>query len=58
VLAGVLVLGERVTVWTGVGFVLVLAGAYLVTKPRRGAGTPLPAAEGPEAAGAETTTSP
>lgn len=33
--AGVLVLGERVTVWTVVGFVLVLAGSYLVTRRRR-----------------------
>ena len=31
ILAGVLILGERVTVWTIVGFVLVLAGSYLVT---------------------------
>lgn len=35
VLAGVLVLGEQITVWTGIGFVLVLLGAYFVTKPRR-----------------------
>ena len=34
ILAGVLVLGERVTVWTVVGFVLVLAGSYLVTRRR------------------------
>lgn len=32
IIAGVVVLGERVTVWTVVGFVLVLAGSYLVTK--------------------------
>ncbi len=32
ILAGVLVLGERLTVWTVVGFVLVLAGSYLVTR--------------------------
>lgn len=31
ILAGVLVLGERVTVWTIVGFTFVLAGSYLVT---------------------------
>jgi len=37
ILAGVLVLGERVTVWTIVGFVLVLAGSYLVTRHRRAA---------------------
>ncbi|GAA1058488.1 membrane protein [Agromyces luteolus] len=35
ILAGALVLGERVTVWTIVGFVLVLAGSYLVTRKRR-----------------------
>lgn len=35
VLAGVLVLGEQITIWTGVGFVLVLLGAYFVTKPRK-----------------------
>ncbi|HWK21164.1 MAG TPA: EamA family transporter [Microbacteriaceae bacterium] len=35
VLAGVLVLGEVVTIWTAIGFVLVLAGAYFVTKPRK-----------------------
>ncbi len=34
ILAGVLVLGERLTVWTVVGFVLVLAGSYLVTRRR------------------------
>lgn len=34
IIAGVVVLGERVTVWTIVGFVLVLAGSYLVTKKR------------------------
>jgi len=31
VLAGVLVLGEPITVWTVVGFVLVILGSYLVT---------------------------
>ncbi|MBN9239533.1 MAG: hypothetical protein BGO97_07560 [Micrococcales bacterium 70-64] len=35
ILAGVLVLGERLTVWTVVGFVLVLAGSWLVTSKRR-----------------------
>lgn len=35
VIAGVLILGEQVTIWTGVGFVLVLVGAYLVTKRRK-----------------------
>jgi drug/metabolite transporter (DMT)-like permease len=50
VVAGVLILGERVTVWTVVGFVLVLLGSYFVTRRRR----PVPiAAEGAEAAAAE-----
>ena len=44
--AGVLVLGERITVWTVVGFVLVLGGAFLVTRHRA---NPEPPAE-PEAA--------
>jgi drug/metabolite transporter (DMT)-like permease len=35
ILAGVLVLGERVSVWTVVGFVLVLSGSWLVTRSRR-----------------------
>jgi drug/metabolite transporter (DMT)-like permease len=49
ILAGVLILGERVTVWTVVGFALVLAGSWLVTRRR-----PVPiAATGPEAASAE-----
>jgi drug/metabolite transporter (DMT)-like permease len=34
ILAGVLILGERITVWTIVGFVLVVSGAYLVTRRR------------------------
>ena len=34
ILAGVLVLGERITVWTIVGFALVVSGAYLVTRRR------------------------
>jgi drug/metabolite transporter (DMT)-like permease len=46
ILAGVLVLGERVTVWTVLGFALVLAGSYLVTKRRRDPVVP----PGPEAA--------
>jgi drug/metabolite transporter (DMT)-like permease len=44
--AGVLVLGERITVWTIVGFVLVLSGSYLVTRRRRdpvSVGAPEPA---------------
>ena len=49
IIAGVVVLGERVTVWTIVGFVLVLAGSFLVTRRRRD----LVAAEGPEEATAE-----
>ncbi|WP_210479341.1 DMT family transporter [Naasia sp. SYSU D00948] len=40
ILAGVLVLGERLTVWTVLGFVLVLAGSYLVTRRREAAKTP------------------
>lgn len=43
ILAGALVLGEQVTVWTVVGFVLVIAGSFLVTRRRPG-----PAAEVPE----------
>jgi drug/metabolite transporter (DMT)-like permease len=35
VLAGALVLHERVTVWTVVGFVLVLGGSFLVSRRRR-----------------------
>lgn len=35
VLAGALVLGEQVTVWTVVGFALILLGCWLVTKPDR-----------------------
>jgi drug/metabolite transporter (DMT)-like permease len=35
ILAGVLVLGERVTVWTVVGFALVLCGSWLVTRRGR-----------------------
>jgi len=35
ILAGVIVLGERVTVWTIVGFALVLAGSWLVTRRQR-----------------------
>ena len=49
ILAGALVLGEQITVWTIVGFVLVLAGSYLVT--RRRAEPVAPA--GPEEASAQ-----
>lgn len=48
VVAGALVLGERVTVWTIVGFALVLTGSYLVTRRR----APAVAAAGPEEAAA------
>lgn len=34
ILAGAIFLSERVTVWTIIGFVLVLSGSYLVTKKR------------------------
>src|SRR5512142_3056138 len=45
VAAGVLVLGERFTPGTAMGFVLILSGSYLATRP---AGAPLPsAAAGP-----------
>lgn len=54
ILAGAVVLGERVTVWTIVGFVLVLAGSYLVTRRRR----ERVAAEGLEEACAEQGGSP
>jgi drug/metabolite transporter (DMT)-like permease len=49
IVAGVVVLGERITVWTIVGFAFVLAGSYLVTLRRR---EPV-AAVGPEGASAE-----
>ena len=49
ILAGVLVLGERLTVWTVVGFVLVLAGSWLVTRRRAVVAAPA----GPEEASAE-----
>jgi drug/metabolite transporter (DMT)-like permease len=38
IIVGAVLLGEQVTVWTIVGFVLVIAGSWLVT--RRAAGTP------------------
>ena len=38
--AGALILGERITIWTIVGFVLVLAGSYLVTRRRAVVSTP------------------
>jgi drug/metabolite transporter (DMT)-like permease len=44
IVAGVIVLHERVTVWTFVGFVLVLGGSFLVTRHRRAVPPPDPAA--------------
>jgi drug/metabolite transporter (DMT)-like permease len=44
IVAGVLVLGERVTIFTVIGFVCVLSGSWLVTRRRRGVVTPV----GPE----------
>jgi drug/metabolite transporter (DMT)-like permease len=38
--AGAIVLGEQITVWTVVGFVLVLAGSYLVTRKRAAVAIP------------------
>jgi drug/metabolite transporter (DMT)-like permease len=35
IIAGVLVLNEKLTVWTVVGFVLVLSGSFLVTRKRK-----------------------
>ena len=43
VVAGALVLGEPVTVWTVIGFVLVVTGSYLVN--RGGRATPATEAE-------------
>jgi drug/metabolite transporter (DMT)-like permease len=45
IVAGAILLGEKVTVWTIVGFVLVIAGSWLVT--RRGTGSPGTRAETP-----------
>jgi len=42
VVAGVIVLSEPVTVWTVVGFVLVVAGSFLVNRQPRRSGRPLP----------------
>ena len=51
ILAGVLILDERITVWTIIGFALVLSGSYLVTRR-----PPAPnCAEGPEVAAAVET---
>jgi drug/metabolite transporter (DMT)-like permease len=46
ILLGAVVLGEQITVWTIIGFALVLGGSYLVTKKR----AELTAAAGPEEA--------
>ncbi|GHF04580.1 membrane protein [Pseudolysinimonas yzui] len=54
ILAGAIFLSEPVTVWTIVGFALVLSGSYLVTKRRRDPSAP----SGPEEAVAETTVPP
>lgn len=35
IIAGAVVLGEKITVWTIVGFVLVLSGSFLVTRRRK-----------------------
>jgi drug/metabolite transporter (DMT)-like permease len=51
ILAGAIFLSERITVWTIIGFVLVLSGSYLVTKKRKDAVAP----SGPEEAAAEAT---
>ena len=50
ILAGVLILGERITVWTVIGFLLVLSGSYLVTRHQRSV-----APAGPEEASAQLT---
>jgi drug/metabolite transporter (DMT)-like permease len=59
ILAGAIVLSEQITVWTIIGFALVLGGSYLVTKRRVDQATPTaaealtPAPAGPEEAAAE-----
>lgn len=57
VAAGVLVLGERITVWTIVGFAFVLLGSFLVTRRRLEPTLPA-AAAGPEAVCAEQSSEP
>lgn len=52
ILAGVIFLQEKVTVWTIVGFALVLAGSWLVTQRRKDRAAE-PAPSGPEEAAAE-----
>ena len=51
ILAGVVFLQEKISVWTIVGFALVLAGSWLVTQRRREKTAP----SGPEEASAELT---
>ncbi len=46
ILVGAAVLGERITVWTIVGFALVLGGSYLVTRRRSELVVPTPVTEG------------
>jgi drug/metabolite transporter (DMT)-like permease len=46
ILVGAIVLGERITVWTIVGFALVLGGSYLVTRHRAESVAPTPVTEG------------
>ena len=46
ILVGAAVLGERITVWTIVGFALVLGGSYLVTRRRSELVVPSPVTEG------------
>ena len=53
ILAGVIFLHEKVSVWTIVGFALVLAGSWLVTQRRREKTAP----SGPEEAAAESASS-
>ncbi|MDO9590201.1 MAG: hypothetical protein Q7J04_03550, partial [Microcella sp.] len=43
VVAGALVLGEVVTVFTGLGFALILVGCWLVTMPDRRGHAPVTA---------------
>ena len=52
IIAGVVVLHEGISVWTIVGFVLVLAGSWLVTQRKKDA-VAEPAPSGPEEASAE-----
>ncbi len=51
IVAGALLLHERITVWTIVGFVLVLGGSFLAARKRS---VPPPASEAPPAAPSES----